>query len=166
MRPSSIGWKATSRNSWLATGKRSLTPCAAAVSSRPAGRRSGGRKGRVVAADERETGERALLNFGHTFGHAIETAAGYGTWLHGEAVAAGMVMAAELSALMGHLRKSEVGRGRELLRRAGLPVAGPALAPERLMELMALDKKAAKGKTRFVLLESIGRAALRADVDA
>jgi len=129
-------------------------------------RRSCELKARVVAADERETGDRALLNFGHTFGHAIETAAGYGTWLHGEAVAAGMVMAAELSALMGHLRKSEVGRVRELLRRAGLPVAGPALAPERLMELMALDKKAAKGKTRFVLLESIGRAALRADVDA
>ena len=129
-------------------------------------RRSCELKARVVAADERETGERALLNFGHTFGHAIETAAGYGAWLHGEAVAAGMVMAAELSALMGHLRKTEVGRVRELLRRAGLPVAGPALAPERLMELMALDKKAAQGKTRFVVLESIGRAALRADVDA
>jgi 3-dehydroquinate synthase len=129
-------------------------------------RRSCELKARVVAADERETGERALLNFGHTFGHAIETAAGYGAWLHGEAVAAGMVMAAELSALMGHLRKTEVGRVRELLRRAGLPVAGPALAPERLMELMALDKKAAKGKTRFVVLESIGRAALRADIDA
>jgi 3-dehydroquinate synthase len=129
-------------------------------------RRSCELKARIVAADERETGERALLNFGHTFGHAIETAAGYGTWLHGEAVAAGMVMAAELSALMGHLRKTEVGRVRELLRRAGLPVTGPGLAPERLMELMALDKKAAKGKTRFVVLESIGRASLRADVDA
>jgi 3-dehydroquinate synthase len=128
-------------------------------------RRSCELKARVVAADERETGERALLNFGHTFGHAIETAAGYGTWLHGEAVAAGMVMAAELSALMGHLRKTEVERVRALLRRAGLPVAGPALAPERLMELMALDKKAASGKTRFVVLESIGRAALHADVD-
>ena len=129
-------------------------------------RRSCELKARVVAADERETGERALLNFGHTFGHAIETGAGYGAWLHGEAVAAGMVMAAELSALMGHLRKTEVARVRGLLKRAGLPVAGPALAPERLMELMALDKKAAKGRTRFVVLESIGRAALRADVDA
>jgi 3-dehydroquinate synthase len=129
-------------------------------------RRSCELKARIVAADERETGEqRALLNFGHTFGHAIEAATGYGSWLHGEAVAAGMVMAAELSALMGELRKTEVSRVRELLKRAGLPVKGPALAPERMLELMAVDKKAAKGRTRFVLLESIGRAALRGDVD-
>jgi len=128
-------------------------------------RRSCELKARIVAADEREAGERALLNFGHTFGHAIEAGAGYGTWLHGEAVAAGMVMAAELSALMGDLKKTEVGRVRELVRRAGLPIAGPALAPERLIELMALDKKAAKGRMRFVVLESIGRARLRADID-
>lgn len=128
-------------------------------------RRSCELKARVVAADEREAGERALLNFGHTFGHAIEAGAGYGTWLHGEAVAAGMVMAAELSALMGDLKKTEVGRVRELVRRAGLPIAAPALAPERLIELMALDKKAAKGRMRFVVLVSIGRARLRADVD-
>ena len=82
-------------------------------------RRSCELKAKVVAADEREAGERALLNFGHTFGHAIETSAGYGAWLHGEAVAAGMVMAAELSALMGDLRKAEVSRVRELLGRAG-----------------------------------------------
>jgi len=122
-------------------------------------------KARVVAADEREAGERALLNFGHTFGHAIEAGTGYGAWLHGEAVAAGMVMAAELSALMGDLKKTEVGRVRDLVRRAGLPITGPALAPERLIELMALDKKAANGRMRFVVLESIGRARLRADVD-
>jgi 3-dehydroquinate synthase len=122
-------------------------------------------KARVVAADEREAGERALLNFGHTFGHAIETGSGYGAWLHGEAVAAGMVMAAELSALMGDLKKTEVSRVRELVKRAGLPVKGPVLAPERMLELMAVDKKAAKGKTRFVLLDSIGRAKLRGDVD-
>ena len=128
-------------------------------------RRSCELKARIVAADERETGERALLNFGHTFGHAIEAGTGYGSWLHGEAVAAGMVMAAELSSLMGQLKKNEVSRVRELLKRAGLPVSGPALAPERMLELMALDKKAAKGKTRFVLLESLGRAALRSDVD-
>jgi 3-dehydroquinate synthase len=128
-------------------------------------RRSCELKARIVAQDERESGTRALLNFGHTFGHAIEAGTGYGAWLHGEAVAAGMVMAAELSALMGDLRKTEVGRVRELLRRAGLPVAGPALAPDRLIELMALDKKAAKGRTRFVVLEAIGRARLRADVD-
>ena len=132
-------------------------------------RRSCELKAAVVAADEREAGERALLNFGHTFGHAIESGAGYGAWLHGEAVGAGMVMAAELSALMGDLKKTDVSRLRELLRRAGLPVRlsahGPALAPERLIELMAVDKKAAKGRTRFVLLDSIGRARLRSDVD-
>ena len=128
-------------------------------------RRSCELKGRIVSEDEKESGARALLNFGHTFGHAIEAGTGYGTWLHGEAVAAGMVMAAELSSLMGHLKKTDVGRVRALLRRAGLPVTGPALAPERLIELMALDKKAAKGRTRFVVLEAIGRAALAADVD-
>jgi 3-dehydroquinate synthase len=129
-------------------------------------RRSCELKARIVAQDERESGARALLNFGHTFGHAIEAGTGYGSWLHGEAVAVGMVMAAELSELMGHLKKNEVSRVRELLKRAGLPVAGPALAPERLMELMARDKKAAKGSTRFVVLEAIGRAALRSDIDA
>ena len=129
-------------------------------------RRSCELKARIVAADEREAGERALLNFGHTFGHAIEAGTGYGTWLHGEAVAAGMVMAAELSSLMGQLKKTEVSRVRDLVKRAGLPVSGPALAPERMLELMALDKKAAKGRTRFILLESIGRAALRADIDS
>ena len=128
-------------------------------------RRSCELKAAIVSADERESGVRALLNFGHTFGHAIEAGAGYGAWLHGEAVAAGMVMAAELSALMGHLKKNEVARIRDLISRGGLPVKGPELAAERLIELMAVDKKAAKGKTRFVLLESIGRAALRADVD-
>jgi 3-dehydroquinate synthase len=128
-------------------------------------RRSCELKARIVAADEREAGERALLNFGHTFGHAIEAATGYGAWLHGEAVAAGMVMAAELSALMGHLKKADVSRIRNLLQRAGLPVAGPALAPEKLMELMALDKKSARGRTRFILLDEIGCARLRADVD-
>ncbi|HEX7217739.1 MAG TPA: 3-dehydroquinate synthase [Burkholderiales bacterium] len=122
-------------------------------------------KAHIVAEDERESGARALLNLGHTFGHAIEAATGYGAWLHGEAVAAGMVMAAELSALMGHLKKTDVARVRDLLRRAGLPVAGPALAPERLMELMSLDKKAAQGRTRFVVLEAIGRARLAAEVD-
>jgi 3-dehydroquinate synthase len=128
-------------------------------------RRSCELKAAIVAKDERESGARALLNLGHTFGHAIEAATGYGAWLHGEAVAAGMVMAVELSALMGHLRKTDVGRVRELLKRAGLPLAGPALPPERLIALMTLDKKAAKGRTRFVVVEALGRAALRADID-
>jgi 3-dehydroquinate synthase len=128
-------------------------------------RRSCELKAGIVAADERESGARALLNFGHTFGHAIEAGTGYGAWLHGEAIAAGMVMASELSSRLGGLKTSDVKRVRILLSRAGLPVTGPALAPEQLMKLMALDKKAAKGRTRFVVLEALGRAALRADVD-
>ena len=122
-------------------------------------------KAAIVAADERESGVRALLNFGHTFGHAIEAGTGYGTWLHGEAISAGMVMAAELSARAGLLAKSDAVRVKQLLGRAGLPVAGPALSAERLLELMAVDKKAAQGKLRFVLLEGIGHAALRGGLD-
>jgi len=121
-------------------------------------------KAAIVAADERESGARALLNFGHTFGHAIEAGAGYGAWLHGEAVAAGMVMAAELSLLQGFIARAEVDRIKNLLVRAGLPVKGPALAPETLMELMAVDKKAAAGQTRFVVLRGIGAAELRAGI--
>ena len=122
-------------------------------------------KAAIVAADEREAGVRALLNFGHTFGHAIEAGTGYGTWLHGEAISAGMVMAAELSLALNLIGKPEVARVRSLFRKAGLPIAGPALAPERVMELMAGDKKAAKGKLRFVVLEALGRAALRGGVE-
>ena len=122
-------------------------------------------KAAIVAADECETGVRALLNFGHTFGHGIEAAMGYGSWLHGEAIAAGMVMAAELSKSLALIGSTEVSRVRRLLERAGLPVSGPSLAPERLMELMAGDKKASQGRLRFVVLESVGRAALRSGVD-
>jgi len=122
-------------------------------------------KAQVVAADERESGLRAILNFGHTFGHAIEAGLGYGEWLHGEAVAAGMIMAAELSARAGALRHEDVKRVRALITRAGLPARGPKLAPERYLELMQVDKKAAGGKVRFILLEALGHAVLRADVD-
>ena len=97
-------------------------------------------KAGIVASDEREAGVRALLNFGHTFGHAIEAGAGYGTWLHGEAIAAGMVMGAELSMRLGLIGRVEVERLRKLIARAGLPVKGPVLAPEKLMALMALDE--------------------------
>jgi shikimate kinase/3-dehydroquinate synthase len=128
-------------------------------------RRSCELKAQVVATDERECGGRALLNFGHTFGHAIEAGLGYGTWLHGEAVAAGMVMAAELSARSGMIGKAEVDRVRALIARAGLPVAGPDLPSDRYLELMAVDKKAASGGVRFVVLEAIGRATLRAGLD-
>jgi 3-dehydroquinate synthase len=122
-------------------------------------------KAQVVAADEREAGARAMLNFGHTFGHAIEAGAGYGVWLHGEAVAAGMVMAAELSVRAGLLAAADAERLRRLVRQAGLPEAGPALAPERYLELIAGDKKAAGGRARYVVLREIGRAALRDDID-
>jgi 3-dehydroquinate synthase len=128
-------------------------------------RRSCELKAAIVAADERESGARALLNFGHTFGHAIEAGAGYGAWLHGEAVAAGMVMASELSLRLGTLQQTDVTRVRTLIGRAGLPVAGPDLPPDRMLELMAVDKKAAQGKVRFILLESIGKAALRGGID-
>jgi 3-dehydroquinate synthase len=122
-------------------------------------------KAGIVAADEREAGVRALLNFGHTFGHAIEAATGYRSWLHGEAIAAGMVMAAELSLGLNLVGRAHVARVRRLIEKAGLPTRGPALAPEHLMELMAGDKKAVQGKLRFVVLEALGRAALRGGVE-
>ena len=122
-------------------------------------------KAAIVAADERESGVRALLNFGHTFGHAIEAGMGYGAWLHGEAIAAGMAMAAELSLGLNLIGKAEVDRVKRLIAGAGLPTQGPALAPQRLMELMAGDKKSAQGKLRFVVLEALGRAALRGGLD-
>jgi 3-dehydroquinate synthase len=128
-------------------------------------RRSCELKAQVVAADERESGLRAILNFGHTFGHAIEAGAGYGEWLHGEAVGTGMLMAAELSARAGTLRREDAERVRALIARAGLPLRGPKLAIERYLELMQVDKKAAAGKIRFILLDGLGRATLRGDLD-
>lgn len=123
-------------------------------------------KADIVAADERESGKRALLNLGHTFGHAIETGMGYGNWLHGEAVAAGMVMAADLSARHGWIPKTDVARIRALIQRAGLPVDAPAqMSRQQFHELMAVDKKAVDGGLRLVLLASIGQACLRADYD-
>ena len=121
-------------------------------------------KAAIVAADERETGLRALLNFGHTFGHAIEAGVGYGEWLHGEAVAAGMVMAAELSARRGELPPSDVARLRTLLQRLRLPIAGAPLGTTRYLALMSRDKKTAAGSIRFVLLRSLGDAYVAADV--
>jgi len=123
-------------------------------------------KAEVVSRDEHESGERALLNFGHTFGHAIEAGMGYGSWLHGQAVGAGMVMAAELSLRAGMLPATGVDRVRELTARAGLPVRGPDLGVERYLELMSVDKKAAGGRLRFILLQDIGRAVVRGELDA
>ena len=122
-------------------------------------------KAEVVGQDERETGLRAILNFGHTFGHAIESGLGYGEWVHGEAVGAGMVMAADLSARIGMIPKAEAARIRDLIERAGLPVKGPAsLSATQYLDLMAVDKKAAAGRIRFVLLEKLGLAAVRGDI--
>jgi shikimate kinase/3-dehydroquinate synthase len=127
-------------------------------------RRSVEIKAEVVALDERETGPRALLNFGHTFGHAIETGLGYGEWLHGEAVAAGMVMAADLSCRIGGLDAADRDRLRALVNRAGLPVAPPPdLDPERIRSLMGVDKKAKAGRIRLILLESLGTATIAAE---
>ena len=128
-------------------------------------RRSCELKAAIVAQDEREAGPRALLNLGHTFGHAIEAGTGFGPWLHGEAVAAGMVMAAELSSRAGLLAASDARRIEALIARTGLPTRGPKLAPERWRELMTLDKKNAAGRVRFVLLTGIGQARLESAVD-
>ncbi len=118
--------------------------------------RSCANKAAVVAADERESGVRALLNLGHTFGHAIETGLGFGRWLHGEAVAAGTMMAADLSRRLGWLSEEEYARIFNLLQRAGLPTQGPAMGADRYLDLMAMDKKVTAGKIRLVLLKKIG----------
>jgi 3-dehydroquinate synthase len=115
-------------------------------------------KAEVVAADERESGERALLNLGHTFGHAIETGMGYGEWLHGEAVAAGTLIAAELSCRMGWIDAGDVVRIERIFLRAGLPIVSPVLGVDRYLELMSHDKKVQDGKLRLVLLRGIGKA--------
>ena len=128
--------------------------------------RSCANKAEVVAADEFETakeGGRALLNLGHTFGHAIETGMGYGEWLHGEAVAAGTMMAAELSRRLGWLSAADVERVRALMLRAGLPVSGPDLGVARYLELMSHDKKVIAGSLRLILLNRIGQALVHAD---
>jgi 3-dehydroquinate synthase len=124
----------------------------------------------VVGQDEREAGLRAILNFGHTFGHAIEAGLGYGEWLHGEAVGCGMVMAAELSCRLGLVDKPFVQRLKSLIARAGLPVRGPQLAADdnagRYLALMRLDKKSEAGEIRFVLIDGPGQAAVRPAPDA
>lgn len=128
--------------------------------------RSCANKAEVVAADEQETakdGGRALLNLGHTFGHAIETGVGYGEWLHGEAVAAGTLMAAELSRRLGWLSDADVERIRALHVQAKLPVRGAALGAERYLDLMGHDKKVIAGRLRLVLLKRIGEAVTWAD---
>jgi len=123
-------------------------------------------KAQVVGQDERESGLRAILNFGHTFGHAIEAGLGYGEWLHGEAVGCGMVMALHLSQRLGLIDKAFVARMTALIAQAGLPVVGPQLGATRYLELMQVDKKAEAGEIKFVLIEAPGRATVRGAPEA
>ena len=148
---------------WLETHLRALMQRDKALLAE-AIERSCADKAAIVAADEREAGRRALLNLGHTFGHAIETGMGYGAWLHGEAVGAGMAMAAEMSRRLGWLTDADRQRVDAALRQARLPVAPPPeLTPARFRELMAVDKKVLGGRLRLVLLKGIGGALVTDD---
>jgi len=121
-------------------------------------------KAAIVAADEREQGQRALLNFGHTFGHAIETEMGYGNWLHGEAVGAGMAMAADLSSRLGWISTQQVQRIQHLLQAAGLPLWGPdTMHADRYLGHMQVDKKVTDGTIRLILLQQLGQAIVTSD---
>ena len=123
-------------------------------------------KADIVAADEKEAGQRALLNLGHTFGHAIETGMGYGKWLHGEAISAGMVMAAELSREHGWVSDADVDEMRALLKKANLPVDPPAeISAERFSELMSIDKKVQDGVLHLVLMKAVGESIVTRDFD-
>ena len=128
--------------------------------------RSAGAKARVVAADEREGGLRAILNYGHTLGHVVEALCGYGTWLHGEAVAIGMVAAGELSLELGLWSAAEQQRQRAVIAAAGLPQAWPALDPEAVLTCLQGDKKVRDGRVRFVLPTGLGSVQIRDDVSA
>ncbi len=147
-----LGWIESNLPALLARDKPAL---AHAV------RRSCEIKAAIVAADERDSGVRATLNFGHTFAHAIETGLGYGIWLHGEAVGCGMVMAADLSARLGLIDRSYAERITRIVGRAGLPLRAPPIDAARFIELMHGDKKASAGELHFIVLEAPGRAALR-----
>jgi 3-dehydroquinate synthase len=149
-----LGWIEANLDALLARDRGALSDAV---------RRSCEIKAAVVASDEREAGLRAILNFGHTFGHAIEAGLGYGRWLHGEAVGCGMVLASDLSARLGLVPVAFVERMRTLCVRAGLPVQAPDLGgPSRWLELMRADKKAEGGELRFVVIEAVGRAGVRA----
>ena len=150
---------------WLETNMSALMAVDNAVTSY-AIYRSCQNKAEVVAADEHEQGERALLNLGHTFGHAIENAMGYGVWLHGEAVATGTVMAADLSQRMGWLNAAEVQRIKTIMQAAKLPIEAPDFGAEEYLRLMQLDKKVSDGRIRLILQQAIGKAVITADYDA
>jgi len=150
---------------WLETNMASLMQLDEQVLSY-AIYRSCQNKAEVVAKDEHEQGDRALLNLGHTFGHAIENAMGYGVWLHGEAVAAGTVMAADLSQRMGWLKDEEVIRIKSSFEAANLPIVPPSLGVEKYLDLMSLDKKVENGKIRLILQQGIGKSVITSDYDA
>ena len=123
-------------------------------------------KAAIVGQDERESGARAVLNLGHTFAHAIETHTGYAAWLHGEAVAVGLCMAADLSARLGWLTPQDAARCELLILRAGLPARPPAgMGPAHFLDLMGQDKKVKAGKLRLVLMKSLGTAVVTSDFD-
>jgi 3-dehydroquinate synthase len=128
-------------------------------------RRSCEIKAEIVGRDEREQGERALLNLGHTFGHAIESATNYSGWLHGEAVGAGMLLAADMSQRLGWVRPQDVERVEGILRSFGLPVDVSALSADTLADKMKIDKKVAAGRIRLVLLKAIGSSVVTGDYD-
>ena len=127
--------------------------------------RSCAHKARIVANDEKEQGERALLNLGHTFGHAIESYLGYGVWLHGEAVATGMVMAADLSYRMGWISQADLERTKNIIQRAHLPVACPQIPLDEFLAYMAHDKKVLDGQLRLVLMKQLGQAIITGEFD-
>ena len=149
---------------WIEDHLDELLACDSAALAH-AVRRSCEIKAEVVGQDEREAGLRAILNFGHTFGHAIEAGMGYGAWLHGEAVGCGMVLAADLSAELGLIDADLATRIARLVARAGLPVQAPCMPGERWLELMRHDKKAQAGEIRFVLIGPPGKAVVRAAPD-
>jgi 3-dehydroquinate synthase len=128
-------------------------------------RRSCEIKAEIVGIDEREQGLRAILNLGHTFGHAIETATGYGEWLHGEAVATGMTLAASLSSRLGWLSEQDRDRVVRIVKALQLPVQSPKIGAQRALELMGMDKKVLGGKIRLVLLKQLGEATVSGDYD-
>jgi 3-dehydroquinate synthase len=150
---------------WIEANAKSLLNCDTAAMGH-AVLRSCEIKSTVVSADEREGGIRATLNFGHTFGHAIEAGMGYGEWLHGEAVGCGMVLGADLSCRLNFITKAEAKRLTNIIQSMNLPIAPPKFGAERYMELMQVDKKTEGGQIRYVVLEKIGKAQIKSVPDA
>lgn len=150
---------------WIENNQDALNACEPKAMEH-AVRRSCEIKSQVVAQDEKEGGIRAILNFGHTFGHAIEAGMGYGEWLHGEAVGCGMVMAADLSVRVGLLSEADASRLKKITAALRLPTVPPKLSIDRYMELMSVDKKAEGGEVRYILLDGFGRAKIQAVDDA